>query len=66
MLECACFFHQGKQVVIAAKKHMQAHLDMVAVFVQPTADFAAHKGAGFKKFYFIALLAEFDCRTHTR
>ena len=33
MLECACFFHQRKQVVIAAKKYVQAHLNMVTIFV---------------------------------
>jgi hypothetical protein len=48
--------HQVKQVVVAAEEDMQPHFNVVAIWIDPTANFAADKGTGFKNFDFVACI----------
>lgn len=43
LLEGAHALHDAEQVVVAPEEHVQAHLDVVAVLVNPRPHLAAHE-----------------------
>lgn len=43
LLEGAHALHDAEQVVVAPEEHVQAHLDVVAVLVDPRPHLAAHE-----------------------
>ena len=54
ILQGAHLAHQGKEVGVIEKEHMQAHLDMVAFGVFPAAHLAAHERPGLIKIHLMA------------
>ena len=56
--------HDAKKVVVAAEEDVQAHLDVVAVLVQPAAHLATHKGSQLEYFHVVARVSKVHGRDH--
>ena len=47
VVEGADFAHQSKEIGVVKEKDVQSHLDVIAIGIDPAANFPAHKGTGF-------------------
>ena len=46
--------HQGEEVGVVEKEHMQPHLNVVAALIHPAAHLAAQKGPGLVEIHLVA------------
>mmetsp|Transcript_17944 Transcript_17944/g.20681 ORF Transcript_17944/g.20681 Transcript_17944/m.20681 type:complete len:240 (-) Transcript_17944:314-1033(-) len=61
----SCSFHYTEQIVITAKKHMQSHFNVIAIFILPRTNFPTNVWTNLKNFNIMASICEVHSSNHS-